>query len=254
MLIDNPALYLVAIPALLITGISKGGCGGGLGVVGVPILALVIDPVQAAAIMLPILCLMDLMGMKAYNGRWDRDLLKVILPAAVLGIGIGTAMYRFLDTDSIRLMVGLIAVVFSLNYWLRRGEQQKQGRKPGRISGLFWSAMAGFTSFVSHAGGPPINVYLLSLRMHKTVYQATTVIFFTTVNYVKLVPYAWLGQFDGTNLMTSLALLPLALAGMWLGIWLHHRVPDELFYRIAYSLLLITGIKLFYDGVSGLMV
>ena len=90
--------------------------------------------------------------------------------------------------------------------------------------------------------------------MHKTVYQATTVIFFTTVNYVKLVPYAWLGQFDGTNLMTSLVLLPLALGGMWLGIWLHHRVPDELFYRIAYSLLLITGIKLLYDGVTGLIV
>lgn len=254
-MIESYVLYLVAIPALLITGISKGGCGGGLGVVAVPFLALVVDPVQAAAIMLPILCTMDLMGLWAYRGKWNSQLLWVLLPAAIIGIGIGTATYKYMDVASLRLLVGTIAVVFSLNYWLKRRRGKEQEPKPHSVlNGGFWSAVAGFTSFVSHAGGPPVNVYLLSLKMHKTVYQATTVIFFTTVNYVKLVPYAWLGQFDTTNLTTSLLLLPLALVGMKLGIWLHHRVPDELFYRLAYSLLMITGIKLLYDGVGGLMV
>jgi uncharacterized membrane protein YfcA len=249
-MITDISLYLVAIPALLITGISKGGCGGGLGVVAVPFLALVIDPVQAAAIMLPILCLMDLMGIWAYRGKWDNSLLKVLLPAAVLGILLGTLVARYLDASNVRLLVGTIAIAFSLNYWfvVRQG-REREAKPHSLLRGGFWAAVAGFTSFVSHAGGPPANAYLLSLRLPKTVYQATTVAFFITVNYVKLIPYAWLGQFDTTNLATSLALLPLAVVGMGLGIWLHHRVPDELFYRIAYSLLMITGLKLFYDGI-----
>lgn len=252
-MIEWQSLWLVAVPALLITGVSKGGCGGGLGVVAVPLLSLVLDPVQAAAVMLPVLCSMDLMGIWAYRRHWRSRLLWILLPAAVIGITIGALLYRFLDSTSIRLMVGLIALSFSLNYWISawRG-RAAVAKSPSTLSGLFWSSLAGFTSFVSHAGGPPVNVYLLSLRLDKTLYQALTVVFFTTVNFVKLIPYAWLGQFSVENLKISLALLPMALVGMALGIWLHHRVSDALFYRIAYSLLLITGLKLLYDGLTGI--
>ncbi len=252
MLIEDPSLYLVAIPALLITGISKGGYAGGLGVLAVPLLSVVIDPLQAAAILLPVLCLMDLVAVWTYRWKWDGRVLRVALPAATFGIALGTALYSFVAVAGTRLMVGVIAVSISLSHWWKRREGAE--RFPGSRSllrGGFWSAVAGFASLVSHGGGPAANAYLLSLRLHKTVHQATAVAFFTTVNYVKLIPYAWLGRLDAANLGASLTLLPVALVGVGAGIWLHDRVSSETFHRVVYLLLFVSGAKLLYDGFSG---
>ncbi|MCB1758327.1 MAG: sulfite exporter TauE/SafE family protein [Gammaproteobacteria bacterium] len=250
-MLPDPLFYLAAIPALLIVGVSKGGFGGGLGVLGLPILTLAVEPVQAAAVMLPVLCLMDLIGLRAYWNGWNGRLVALLASGAMLGILFGTLSYSYLHASYIRLLVGLIAVGFALNYWT--GKRVAKSRRAGRGAALLWGSVSGFTSFVAHAGGPPINVYLLPLKLDKTVYLATSVAFFTLINYVKLIPYVMLGALDGSNLLISFTLLPLAAAGMWLGLRLHHRVSDDRFYPIAYLLLMLTGIKLLYDGICGVV-
>ena len=253
MLIDNPWFYLAAIPAVVLTGISKSGFGGVAGGISVPIMALVISPVQAAAIMLPILCVMDIASIIAYRKIWDRRNLAIILPAALLGILIGTFTFEYLTDDVVRLIVGTIAVLFALYNWIGRrffGRAEAPPTKRNLVKGTAAGIVSGFTSFVAHSGGPPLQIYLLPQRIDKTLYVGTTVVFFLVVNYVKLVPYALIGQFSGINLVSALVLLPLAPLGVWLGLRLHRMVPEGLFYRIAYVMLFATGVKLVWDGLS----
>ena len=248
-MLDSPQFYAVAIPAVLITAVAKVGFGSGVGGLGVPLMSLAIAPPQAAAILLPILCLMDLFSWWAYRGKWDRSNMRIMLPAAMFGMALGTAMFGLLEPDHIRLMLGFIAVAFALDHWLR--PKQPNPKSPNVVTGSFWSAAAGFTSFLAHSGGPPLSVYLLPQRLDRTVFVATSVFFFFVVNYVKLIPYAWLGLFDFTNLATSAVLAPLAPLGIWLGLVLHKRISDRLFYQICYAALFVVGIKLLWDGASG---
>jgi len=246
-MIHDPLFYGVAVVAVLITAISKGGFGGGLGVMAVPLMSLVIDPIRAAAILLPILCLMDIFGVWAYRRTWDGANLRILIPAAVVGIAVGTALVRLIDEDFIRVLVGLIAVLFSLDYWIRRGRVSGNVQRLSRAKGGLWGGLAGFTSFLAHAGGPPVSVFLLPQRMDKSVLVGTTAIFFISVNYLKLIPYAYLGQLSAANLRESLVLAPLAPIGIGLGVWLHNRVSEKLFYQVSYVLVFLTGAKLLWD-------
>jgi uncharacterized membrane protein YfcA len=247
--ISDPFFYVVGIPAVLIAGVSKSGFGGGLGVVAVPLMALAVSPQAAAAIMLPILCLMDLANVWAYRNRWDRRNMKILVPAALLGILVGTLSFSYLNEAAVKLIIAMIAIIFTLDHWLRG---RKETGAPGKATigkGTVLGALAGFTSFVAHAGGPPVSVYLLPQRMDKSIFVGTTVMFFIVVNYVKLIPYALLGQFDASNLGTSLLFVPIALFGTWLGLWAHDKVSVKLFYRVCYSLLFLTGSKLLADSI-----
>lgn len=251
-MIEDPVFYALAIPALFLTGISKGGFGSGLGIVAVPMMALVIPVTQAAAVMLPILCLMDVFGVLGYRKSWDRANMRIMVPGAVLGIGLGTVTFGVLDEGWVRLLIGLIAVVFTAQRLL--GLFPKDAAPgPNVAKGMFWSAMSGFTSFVAHAGGPPLSVYLLPQRLDKTVFAGTTVLFFAFVNYAKLIPYAGLGQFSGENLATALVLAPIAPIGIWAGMWLHKHINATLFFRVCYVLLFFTGLKLLYDGATAVL-
>jgi uncharacterized membrane protein YfcA len=252
LLISDPLFYVVVIPAILLVGISKGGFGGGVGLIGTPMVALVTTPTRAAAILLPILCAMDIVGVVAYRRSWDPVNMRILIPGSVLGILLGTATFRYLDENLIRLLIGVLALAFVLRYWLAR-EAVAVATAPSRRAGSLWAALSGFTSFVAHAGGPPLSVYLLPQHMDKTLFVGTTVIYFAFVNYVKLIPYAWLGQFSGENLLTSLLLSPLAPLGMWLGIWLHRRIDEQLFYQSVYLMLALVGSKLLYDGLGPLI-
>ncbi len=251
-LITDPFFYLAAIPAVILFGIAKGGFGSGLGVLAVPLIAMVVSPVQAAAILLPILCLMDLVGLWAYRGKWILPELRILLPASLVGIAVGTLLFEFMSPARLRLLLGIVAISFTLNHWLQTVMQRATEQKlfgPG--AGIGAAAVAGFTSFVAHAGGPPITMYLLRRGINRTQFVATTVVFFAVVNYVKLAPYAWLGQFDASNLMTSLILAPLAPLGIGMGVWLHNRVTDRFFFKFAYAMLFVVGLKLIYDGSTG---
>lgn len=247
MIITDPIFYAAAIPAVLLTGISKGGFGSALGGIGVPLMALAISPVHAAAILLPVLCFMDLVGLRVYFRKWDSVNLRIMLPGAVIGVAIGTLTFGMLSDDAIRILIGAIAVAFTLNNWLGLGaRQQAAGRSV--VKGTFWSAVSGLTSFLAHAGGPPAMIYMLPQRLDKITYVATISIFFLFLNAIKLVPYAWLGQFSAANLGTSLVLAPLVPLGVWLGLWLQNRINTVWFYRIAQACLLGTGLQLIWQG------
>jgi uncharacterized protein len=247
--IGDPWFYLVAVPAVVITGISKGGFGGGLGILAVPMMALVVSPAQAAAILLPVLILMDLIGVRAYWRRYDAHALAVMLPGAVVvGIALGGLALGLLDARATRLIVGAIALAFVAPYYLGGGELAP-ARAPNAWLGALCGGLGGFTSTVAHAGSPPAGLYLLPLKMDKTRFVATNVVLFAAINLLKLVPYAAVGEFNAANLLTALVLAPLAPASMIAGMRLHHRIEPWTFYRLCYAFVAITGLKLVYDAL-----
>lgn len=249
-MIENPLFYPIAVLAVLIVGVSKSGFGGGLGVLAVPLMSLIVPPLRAAAILLPLLVVMDGFTVWHYRKSWDKRNLLILLPAAILGIVLGSLFFKDLSDAHIRIMVGILAVLFVMNYFIKPGTKVHHNSKV--FSGFFWGTVAGFTSFGVHAGGPPVNMYLLPQRLPKSIFVGTTVVFFTIVNLLKILPYALLGQFKPETLLTSLVLAPLAPLGVWLGVKLHHRIREQLFYTLCYLFLLVTGVKLLYDGFNGL--
>ncbi len=247
-MIIDPLFFAAAIPAIILVGLSKGGFGGAIGMLGVPIMALVISPVQAAAIFLPILICMDLVGLYAYRRKANWSLLKTMLPFAMFGILVGWLLADQVDENIIRLIVGLTALAFVGDYIWRMIRQQNLATK-GPISAAVWGTASGFTSFIAHAGGPPYQIHTLPLGMHRITYAATAVHFFAIVNAVKLIPYFALGQFSPQNLSTTLILLPLAPLSMLAGIWLVKSINQTLFYRLSYGAMFIIAIKLCSDSL-----
>ena len=230
----------------MLTGISKGGFGGGAGGAATPLLAMVIPPAQGAAIMLPVLCVMDVFGIRAYLWRWDARLVRITVSAGLIGCAAGAAAFGHLDDDWIRILVGLTALGFLAYSLLPR----KPLPAPSDRQGWFWCALSGFTSFITHSGGAPLMVYLLPQKLDKAVFVATSLVFFAAMNYVKILPYLWLGLLDARNLVTSAALVPAGVAGIYLGLRLQRRISARWFYRLIYGLLFITGVKLLYDGLT----
>ncbi|WP_417667685.1 sulfite exporter TauE/SafE family protein [Roseibium sp.] len=250
--IADPAFYLVAIPAVIVAGLSKGGFGGSLAMLAVPLMALAISPIQAAGIMLPILVAMDIVGLVAYRGHADKRSLLILLPAAIAGIGVGWATAALVNEAFVRLLVGALSLLFVADFLLKR--KRKQGSaEHSPIKGSFWGLVTGFTSFVSHTGGPPFQLYMVPLRLAPTLFAGTAVIFFSVINALKLIPYFMLGQFDTTNLATSAVLLPLAPIATLVGVKLVKIVNQEVFYGFIYAVMVVIGIKLVWDGMISLL-
>lgn len=249
------AFYLVAAIAILLTGISKGGFAGAAAGLAVPLMTMFVDPAIAAGIMLPILCAMDIFGVHAYRGKWSWSHVAALVPGALVGIGLGALAFGVLSANAVRLIVGVISVVFAVNQMF--GITQRvatrlaaQRKPPGRVAGVFWGTASGFTSTLAHAGGPPFAIWMLPQRLDRTTLVATSALFFLVVNYVKIIPYAMLGQLNTGNLAVSLLFAPLAPAGIWLGVWLHRRISEAMFYRVSYVLLFATGVKLVWDALA----
>lgn len=248
MIITEFWFYVVAIPAVLITGMSKGGFGG-IALIAVPLLALVISPVQAAGIMLPILLVMDAQSAWEHRGNYDKRNLMILLPGAMIGILIGGLTAQFINDDLIRLIVGTIAIVFTIHFFFK-GKSSVAVKNPSAPVGVVLGASSGFTSFLAHAGAPTFQLYMLPQKLDRRLYQGTAVIFFAVMNFVKLIPYAMLGMLAPANLMTSLILIPLAIVGVKLGVWANKNVSNELFYRIIYSAIFLVGLMLFWQALG----
>ncbi|MEL0438167.1 sulfite exporter TauE/SafE family protein [Phycobacter sp. 'Weihai'] len=247
----GPVFFAFAIPAVIFAGVSKGGFGSGAAFAGASILALIIEPGQALALMLPLLMLMDVAALRPYWRRWNGTDAGVLILGGIPGVALGAWLFAGLDADAMRLLIGALSVAFVI--WQMRahlGLALQGSRIMGRWAGACAGALAGFTSFVSHAGGPPVAVYLLSRKPTKTEYQATTVLVFWVINLAKAIPYAGLGLFSAETLTLDLVLAPFALIGTWLGVRLHHSIPDRLFFAVAYVLLTVTGVKLIWDGLT----
>jgi len=246
MIVSDPWFYITAIPAVFIYGIGKGGLGGALGIIAVPLMALTIAPAQAAAILLPILCVMDFFAVKQHYRNADYDVLKGMLPGCILGVGLAGIFLTLISQIGLKLVIGGLSLLFCLQYLIVGLNKQKQG---GAFSAWFWSILSGFSSTALHAGGGPASIYLLPLKLEKVTLIASMAVLFAIVNLFKLIPYALLGEFDHTNLMTSLLLMPLAPIGVKLGVFLLHRASQQTVYRLCYVFLFLSGCKLFWDGL-----
>ena len=249
-LITDPAFYAVAVPSVLLLGISKSGFGTGFGALAVPMMALAVTVPQAAAIMMPLLFIMDVLGIAAFRREVDWKLLKFLIPWSLLGTLIGTALFRWLDSAAVSGIVGAVTLLFLGQRLLF--PPHADAPPPSRTTGAVLTATAGFTSFIAHAGGPPIAAYMIPLKLRPIVYTATLSYLFFIVNLSKWVPYAWLGLLDMRNLATSIVLMPLAPLGVFIGVRLARRIDPVLFYRLVYLGMFLTGCKLLWDGMAPL--
>lgn len=250
-MIIDPWFYAAAIPAMVILGLSKGGFTT-MGILAVPIMALAISPVQAAGIVLPILVLSDMVAVVSYWRTFDTTTLKIMFPGAIVGIAIGWATAAWVTEDLIRLIVGVVSVLFAVDYWFRHRLRQKP-RGHNVVKGSFWAVIAGFTSFVSHAGGPPFQMYAVPLRLEPRIYAGTLVVLFAAMNTLKLIPYFFLGQFDAANLTTSALLLPVSIPATFLGVWLVRKFETGAFYKWIYVSIFIIGVYLVWQGLTGIV-
>lgn len=247
---DQVWFWLAAGVAATLVGMSKGGVPM-VAMLSVPIMALVMSPVLAAGLLLPVYVVSDAFGLYAYRHAFDRRVLAIVIPGAVVGIGIGWATASLVPEAAVTLVVGIIGFAFALSVILRRpviAEPQRAKVVPG----LFWSAIAGFTSFVSHAGAPPYQVYTLPLGMTKAVFAGTTTIAFAAINLVKLVPYYALGQLNVGNLKVAAVLAVPAALAVFVGLRVVAVLPERLFFRLVIWALLLISVKLIWDGLRGL--
>ncbi|MDB5622369.1 MAG: sulfite exporter TauE/SafE family protein [Devosia sp.] len=246
----DPYFVAVTVLAVLIVGLSKAGLLAGLGVVGVPLLTLVMPARDAAGMMLPVMLAMDAIAVFAYRRQFSWQILKVMLPGAVAGTLLGWLLWSVVSDSMVLLFVGIITLLFVLDALLPL-RKKLEGLPPSTPSGLFWGGFSGFTSFVSHTGGPPYQIYVLPQRLPPAIYVGTSAIFFALTNTAKLIPYFFLGQLNLHNLSLSAALVPVGIAGVLIGIAMVRRISMALFYRIAYWLVFLLALKLIWDGVRG---
>lgn len=246
-MISDPWFYAAAVPAVLLMGLAKSGFGAGFGALATPLMALSIPVPQAAAIMLPLLLVMDAVGIQQLWRERDRALLRLLLPAGLIGTVVGTVLFGLMSRGTVAAVVGALTLLFLAQRLLfpPRGDVPRHSKPLGFALGI----ASGFTSFVAHAGGPPILAYVLPLRLQQVTLTATMAVFFGAVNLSKWIPYTWLGLIDLRNLTTSLALMPFAPLGVWAGVWLSRRMQPTWFYRLAYTGMFLTGVKLLWDGV-----
>ncbi|MGE4242920.1 sulfite exporter TauE/SafE family protein [Ramlibacter sp.] len=245
-LITDWQFYAIAIPAVLMVGVSKSGFGSGFGSLTVPLMALVVTVPQAAAIMMPILFVMDIMGLAAFRKHFDWRLIRFLIPFGLVGTVVGTLTFRMLDAHLVAGIVG----VFTLLFLAQRlaFPPRPDSPHPPKWLGALLTVISGFTSFVSHSGSPPINAYVLPMRLPPLVFTATMAAFFFAINLSKWIPYAWLGLLDLRNMSTSLALLPFAPIGVLMGLRIAKRIEPKMFYRLVHLGMFLTGMKLVWDG------
>ena len=247
---DLGTIVLGALAAVF-AGVSKGGFGSGAAFASVSVLALVLSPAQALGIMLPLLMLIDAATLRPYWRRWSWPETRALLWGAIPGTALGAGLYTIADADLFRLLIGGISLAFvGWQLCLRTGLITPGKRDLPEWVGMLAGLFAGFTSFVSHAGGPITAVYLLSRQVQKTAFQATTVLLFALLNVVKFFPYAYLGIFTADTVKLDLILAPFALLGAWLGVKAHWMVPERTFFIVTYIALTLTGCKLIWDALG----
>jgi uncharacterized membrane protein YfcA len=240
--------FAMAIPAVVFAGMSKGGFGAAVSFAATPFLTLILTPGQAIGLMLPLLIVMDVTAMRIYWGKWDLKVALRFIYGAVLGIVVAGLIYRYANPDIFRLLIGLMAIGFvAFQAAKARGWIKAPEREMGPVESAVWGSIGGFTSFVSHAGGPPASIYLLSQNLDKVTYQATSVLMFFSINMLKVIPYALLGIFSAETFKADILLIPASIVGVLIGVYLHKRISEAHFFAITYVFLLITGAKLVFS-------
>ena len=241
--------FLAGLAALLV-GLSKGGLSS-MGMLAVPLLSLVMSPVKAAVLLLPIFVASDMVGIWLYRHSFDAQNLKILIPAGLVGIFIGWLTASVVSDTAVQLLIGLIGVSFCLNMWLRKTERVDQ-QGPHWVKGSFWGALSGFTSFISHSGAPPYQVYMLPQKLPKIAFAGTTTLFFAVINATKIIPYQNLRPYTHEDMLSAAALIPFALVGTFLGAYLTKRIADRWFFILIQVGLFGLSIHLVADAVRAL--
>lgn len=230
--------------AVIITGISKSGFAGGLGMISVPLLLLVMNPFLAVSLMLPTLIVMDVMSVRAWWGHQDKKILRRIIPAGIVGVGIGYLTFTFINESQVKIILGLLCLIFGLNGLLGNKILSFTSNAAATVLGT----IAGFTSFVAHAGGPPLNFYLLSKSLTKEKYLGSAALFFAFINLAKVLPYYFLGQFTNQNILLALIFIPISFLGVKFGIKIQGCINERIFFKIIYVSLVFLGLFLTFIG------
>jgi len=247
-MITDPRFYVFALPIVFLVGLSKGGFLPGIGVLGVPLLSLLVSPTVAAGILLPVLIVMDWVGVWSFRKTFDLVHLKAFLPGALVGTGIGWATAAYVTDAQIQIIVGVIGLAFmAYNLFLRAWAMPTV--PPGPRMGAVLGTTAGFTSFISHAGGPLMQIYLQPQKLPPALFAGTTIMCFAAINAIKFVPFLSLGLINARSIGTDLALLPMAVIAALCGVWLAKRVPQEPFYAVANVCLAVVSAELNREGV-----
>jgi uncharacterized protein len=254
----DPLFYVVGYTTVFVISFLKGGFGGGFATLGIPFLAFIMDPLEAAIVMAPIVALQDVFAIPAYPPRtWSIPNLKLLAPALLIGLGVGFLAFVYVDQRIVVLAIAAITLVFTGRWFLGRLRPASGPppvvTKPALGPALLWGSMSGFTTFVAHSGGPPLQIYLLGQKLDKTVYAGTVTAFFAMGNILKIGPYVWLGLGEPHTLWIAAVLAPAVPVGVMLGRRWHDRIEAERLYLICYILLSLAGLKLLYDGVSGFL-
>ncbi|MEM7525199.1 MAG: sulfite exporter TauE/SafE family protein [Pseudomonadota bacterium] len=245
------AFYAVAAGAVLVTGVSKSGFAGGLGVMSVPLMTLFVPPSFAVAVFMPLLVGMDALIVWRYRKTWDRPAVAALLPGAAIGVAIGAATFAFMPAALVTLVVGVLALIFVANFFFR-GAPAADGAKPARRGlALILGAVSGFAGYIAHAGGPAVKGYLLSRGFDKTTFVGTNSMFFAVMNLMKTGSYAATGLFTMESLSLSALLAPLLFVGVGIGLALHRVIDQRVFMKLVYGLLALAGVRLVWDGVAG---
>lgn len=249
-MLTDPIFYLVAIPAVILMGLSKGGFAG-VGAIALPLLALAISPVQAAAILLPVLIVQDAVGVWAFRGNWDRDILVLMIPSAIVGIVAGYLLAAKVSATVVLAILGAISILFAAyRLWLSRGGRVQAPVNAPPALGVVLGIATGFTSQIAHAGQPPFQMWVLPKALPTQILVGTTTIFFAVINVLKIPAYVALGQFTHQNLTAAAVLAPLAIASTLAGVWLVRRVNAERFYTIIYVLMMVVGAQLLWKALT----
>lgn len=251
----DSSFYLIAIPAVLLVGLSKGGMGDALGLLGVPILAFTVPPAQAAAILLPILIVMDMASLWMWRKHNDAKLIKMVLPGAIVGIVIGWVTWAIVPKYMMQLIIGLVALSFTARFYYNRYFVRGvvvEAKPHNLVRAGIWSTLAGYGSFVAHAGGAPFQVYALPLKLSPREYTGAAVRIFAILNAIKLIPYYQLGQLDFTNLYLSATLFPFAPIATISGAMIVRRMRPDFFYPFMYAMCALAGLKLTYEGMAAM--
>jgi uncharacterized membrane protein YfcA len=242
--------FYFAIPAVIVLGLAKGGFTG-LGALGLPLFALGVNPIRAAAVLLPILIVQDVVSIIAYRRTWDGGVLRKMLPGAVAGVAIGWWFAASVSVGLVLAAVGAIAILFGIyRLWRDHWSKDQRGAAWPLWSGGVFGLASGFTSQIAHAGGPPFQMWVMPQRLPRDVLVGTTAIFFAALNWIKVPAYFALGQFTRENILAALTLAPVAIVSSVLGVHLVRRVPPDKFYTLVYALLIVTGCKLLFDGLN----
>lgn len=249
-LFNSPTELMVTLLAVILVGLSKGGLGG-MSMLGVPLMALVMSPVTAAAILLPVLVVMDVVSVAQWRKWVDWHIMRLILPGSVAGIAIGWLTAEMVSDAVVRLIVGLVSALFVARaVFAPKGRAVPSGDRPGLAHAC--GTAAGYTSFVAHAGAPPLQIYMMPIQLDPRIFTGTTVMFFAITNALKLIPYAALGEFDTQNLSRAALMFPIAVTATWVGGWVVRRMRSEIFYPLTYVSVAMVAVKLIWDGIAGL--